>query len=132
MSDHSNSARRRRGKEKVHSSFSESPPVVGDYSHGIAIQCQYCPGQAFRRSKLRAHDFQDLLLMRYPVRCLRCGQRQKVSFTLASVSVPSHVKPRRHRRSAEKFADWPPSAGGAKAPGARGVQNTEDAPRGEL
>ena len=31
--------------------------------------------------------------MRYPVRCLRCSQRQLVSFTLAGISLASHVRP---------------------------------------
>jgi hypothetical protein len=66
-------------------------------ARGIPIHCQFCSGQAFRRSRLRGADVMDLLLMGYPVRCLRCGQRQLVSFTIAGISVPSHVKQRRAR-----------------------------------
>jgi hypothetical protein len=66
-------------------------------ARGIPIQCHFCHGQAFRRSRLRGADFWDILLMRYPVRCLRCNQRQMVSFTIAGISVPSHVKQRRAR-----------------------------------
>lgn len=66
-------------------------------ARGIPIRCQFCSGQAFRRSRLRGPDFMDILQMRYPVRCLRCGQRQLVSFTIAGISVPSHVKQRRAR-----------------------------------
>ncbi len=61
---------------------------------GIPIQCQFCVGQLFRRSRLRAADLSTLLLMRYPVRCVRCAQRQAVSFTVAGISVPSPI--RRH------------------------------------
>ena len=61
-------------------------------SGGIAIQCQFCVGRNFRRSRLRRTDLKQLLLMRYPVRCLRCSQRQMVSFSVAGISVPSHVK----------------------------------------
>ena len=60
--------------------------------HGIQIQCQFCVGRNFRRSRLRTMDVKELLLMRYPVRCLRCSQRQMVSFSVAGISVPSSVK----------------------------------------
>ena len=61
---------------------------------GVPIQCQFCVGQTFRRSRLRASDFGTLLLMRYPVRCIRCAQRQAVSFTVAGISMPSHIRRR--------------------------------------
>ena len=103
MSNQSVGTRSKRSNERQHSSYSEGGLGNVYYGGGIAIQCQFCPGQAFRRSRLRARDLQDLFVMRYPVRCLRCGQRQTVSFAIASVSVPSHIKQRRHRRSVEKF-----------------------------
>lgn len=71
---------------------------------GIPIQCQFCVGRAFRRSRLRGSDLSQLLLMRYPVRCLRCSQRQMVSFTVAGISVPSHVHHKQRRGSAERDA----------------------------
>src|ERR1700733_11247646 len=72
------------------------PPYLGlDPYHGVPIQCQFCSGQEFRRSTLRGEDFSEILLMRYPVRCLRCGQRQLASFTVASLAVSSSIKPRR-------------------------------------
>jgi len=70
---------------------------------GAPIYCQYCPGQDFRRSRLRSDDLRHLLLMRYPVRCLRCGQRQIVSFTVAALSLPSSTRqPKPQRRNREK------------------------------
>jgi hypothetical protein len=137
MSDQSESARSTRSSERVHSSFSGSISSETNYGSGIAIQCQYCPGQGFRRSSVRARDLQDLFFMRYPVRCLRCGQRQMVSFTVASVSVPSHIKQRRHRRSAEKFANWPHDAvplqsGATEAAETKGAGEETDGPPGEL
>jgi hypothetical protein len=104
MSNQSHDARSKRSKERHHSSYSGGNQTAY-YGGGVEVQCQYCPGQAFRRSRLRMQDLQGLLFMRYPVRCLRCGQRQTVSFAIASVSVPSHIKQRRHRRSAEKFPE---------------------------
>ncbi len=65
-------------------------------SSGVPLQCQFCVGQRFRRSRLRLGDIPQLLLMRYPVRCARCNQRQTVSFTVAAVSIPSDVR-HRHR-----------------------------------
>lgn len=61
---------------------------------GVPIQCQFCVGQTFRRSRLRASDFASILLMRYPVRCTRCAQRQAVSFTVAGISAPSYLRRR--------------------------------------
>jgi hypothetical protein len=46
-------------------------------------------------------DIKQMFLMRYPVRCLRCSQRQLVSFTIAGISVPSHVKQRRARHASQ-------------------------------
>ncbi len=84
-------------------------------SGGVAIQCQYCVGRNFRRSRLRRTDFKQLLLMRYPVRCLRCSQRQMVSFSVAGISVPSHVKHVPERTSATaRRAAGPGEHGGGR------------------
>ncbi len=72
---------------------------------GVPIRCQYCIGQSFRRSRLRSNDFRSLILMRYPVRCLRCSQRQLVSFTIAGISLASHVRPQRRRQSLQQRAE---------------------------
>ena len=77
-----------------------------DPYHGIAIQCQFCSGKSFRRSSLRQDDFTQILMMRYPVRCLRCGQRQLVSYTVASLSYPSSFKPRRRHRPVDPAKRW--------------------------
>ncbi len=86
---------------------------LDDYAEdraGVAIRCQFCVGQRFRRSRLRGEDFKGLLLMRYPVRCLRCSQRQLVSFTIAGISLGSHVRPQRKRRSLQQKASTRPPA----------------------
>ncbi len=84
----------------------------GEERGGVPIRCQFCIGQTFRRSRLRSDDFRSLLLMRYPVRCLRCSQRQLVSFTIAGISLASHVRPQRKRRSMQQKADGQPGSGG--------------------
>ncbi len=71
---------------------------------GVPIRCQFCIAQKFRRSRLRGDDVKSLLLMRYPVRCVRCGQRQLVSFTIAGISLASNVRPQRRRRSMQQQA----------------------------
>lgn len=70
----------------------------------LDVHCQYCPGQQFRRSRLRAKDLRDIALMRYPVRCLRCSQRQFVSFTVAGLAISSTVKHSRPKKAGE---NWP-------------------------
>jgi DNA-directed RNA polymerase subunit RPC12/RpoP len=93
----------KRSSVRAHSSYDSDIYRVVHSGKGWAIQCQYCSGQSFRRSRLRANDIAHLLLMRYPVRCLRCSQRQMVSFTVAGISVPSHVKQRRARHEVAKL-----------------------------
>ncbi len=72
--------------------------------HGVPIQCQFCVGQKFRRSRLRGGDIRQLLLMRYPVRCTRCSQRQAVSFTVAGISIPSYVRSRDRGKPSSGYA----------------------------
>src|SRR5580698_6655524 len=78
---------------------------------GVPIQCQYCSGQTFRRSTLRSEDLSEILLMRYPVRCLRCSQRQMVSFTIASLALSSSIKPHRKPRTLDSSSHWREPAG---------------------
>jgi hypothetical protein len=95
-----------RRKERPHSSHSRTPYLGLDPRNGVPIRCQYCSGQAFRRSTLRGDDFTQIFLMRYPVRCLRCSQRQLVSFTVASLSLSSSIKPRRKHRPVDLSKRW--------------------------
>ncbi len=72
----------------------------------VPIQCQYCSGQVFRRSRLRSEDLRQILLMRYPVRCLRCSQRQMVSFTVAGISLSSLTHHPRPVRTEDTWRHW--------------------------
>jgi hypothetical protein len=96
----------RKRKEHAHSSHKRTPYLGVDPYHGVPIQCQFCSGQSFRRSTLRGDDFTQILLMRYPVRCLRCSQRQMVSYTIASLSLSSSIKPRRRHRPVDPSKQW--------------------------
>lgn len=80
--------------------------VVHHPNNGVAIQCQYCSGQDFRRSRVRSGDFKYLVFMRYPVRCLRCSQRQWVNFTVAGLAVPSHIRHKRPEKKTDTWKDW--------------------------
>jgi hypothetical protein len=97
------SAHRRRDH---HSSRHRTPYLGLDPYHGVPIQCQFCSGQSFRRSSLRTDDIPQILLMRYPVRCLRCGQRQMVSYTIASLALSSSERPRRRHRPVDPSKRW--------------------------
>src|ERR1700733_2018631 len=95
-----------RRRHLPHSSRNRTPYLGVDPYHGVPIQCQFCSGKDFRRSTLRSEDFTEILLMRYPVRCLRCGQRQMVSYTVASLSLSSSIKPRRRHRPVDPSKRW--------------------------
>jgi hypothetical protein len=61
-------------------------------------ECEFCGSHQFRRSRLRQTDYMRVLFwLQYPVRCLRCKQRQVASITTAGLSVPSGVKQRSRR-----------------------------------
>jgi hypothetical protein len=96
----------RRRRDRPHSEHNRTPYLGVDPYHGVPIQCQFCSGQSFRRSTLRGDDFTDILLMRYPVRCLRCSQRQMVSYTIASLALSSSIKPRRKHRPVDPSKRW--------------------------
>jgi hypothetical protein len=102
----SSSNRQARTSTRPHASHDDGIYEAAKSSGGVALQCKYCPGQSFRRSRLHFDDLKLLFFMRYPVRCLRCGQRQTASFTVAGISVPSHVKQRRARREVQEATHW--------------------------
>jgi hypothetical protein len=99
-----NSRHSHRRKDRSHSA--RTPYLGLDPRNGVPIQCQFCSGRSFRRSSLRGDDFTQILMMRYPVRCLRCNQRQLVSFTVASLSLSSSERPRRRHRPVDPSARW--------------------------
>lgn len=105
MSPLDSPSRRSRSKQRPRSSYNRTIPT-GTPGGAMPIQCQYCSGQTFRRSHLRAEDFWQMVLMRYPVRCLRCSQRQMVSFTVAGISVSSHTKQIRPLRAQDTWKHW--------------------------
>jgi hypothetical protein len=90
-----------------HSSHSNSIYSDVPAARGVPLRCQFCASQSFRRSSLRAADLGQLLLMRYPVRCLRCGQRQMVSFTVAGISIAASIKLQKTVNTAKHWSELP-------------------------
>ncbi len=62
------------------------------HSEDMGVQCEFCAGRSFRRSKLQGKDVMPLLFLRYPVRCLSCSKRQAVNLAVAQRAVSSRVK----------------------------------------
>jgi hypothetical protein len=90
------------GSHHRHESHS-APAQVGD---GTGLRCRFCPGQEFRRSRFRASDLWGLLALRYPVRCLRCRQRQKMSVFAASKAESSKARAHQAPEPAETWRNW--------------------------
>lgn len=95
-----------RSNQRPRSSYNRKPIEIGSSGGAMPIQCKYCSGQSFRRSRLRSEDFWQIVLMRYPVRCLRCSQRQMVSFTVAGISLSSLTKHTRPVRTEDTWKHW--------------------------
>ncbi len=45
--------------------------------------CPYCQSDSLRKSKFRAGDFFQMLLLRLPVRCRNCQERSYVSISMS-------------------------------------------------
>jgi hypothetical protein len=66
--------------------------------------CQFCKSRRFLRSGLRSTDIVSLFLLRYPVRCLRCRQRQSTDFITASLSLAAGSQV--YGSASRKPEDW--------------------------
>jgi DNA-directed RNA polymerase subunit RPC12/RpoP len=104
-----------RGRQRAHSSHNRA--IYDDISsgNGVPIRCQHCSHQSFRRSSLRATDFSQIFFMRYPVRCLRCGQRQMVSFTVAGISLPPSSRTQKDSFEVPTSKHWTEPSGDSSA-----------------
>lgn len=108
------SAMRRHGLEPQAETRDAIPQDV--LQDAMDIRCQFCPGQMFRRSRLRAQDLLLIVRMQYSARCLRCGQRQTVNFMVAGSAVPSNVKQARSLRNTETWKDFTSNSAPEVAP----------------
>jgi hypothetical protein len=65
----------------------------------METRCHFCGQSKFRASHFRSRDLGQSLLLRFPVRCLNCGQR-----TYASLSQFRKLRSARKARRREKSA----------------------------
>ena len=70
------------------------------------IGCSFCTNSTFRRSRVRFHDLRELLLLRYPMRCMRCNQRQYGYFLTAAMALPPRSQGVRVARGKETWKAW--------------------------
>ncbi|GAA3754520.1 hypothetical protein [Terriglobus aquaticus] len=70
------------------------------------IGCVFCANTKFRRSRVRIHDVGELLLLRYPMRCMRCNQRQYGYFVTAAYALPPRSHNTRVDRGQDTWKAW--------------------------
>ena len=81
-------------------------PKSSDVPSGKRGGCQFCKSSRFLRSTLRTADFGAILFLRYPVRCLRCRQRQFVDFMTASLALAAGSPVYNESRKRENWRTW--------------------------
>ncbi len=74
--------------------------------HPGTIACSFCGNNRFRRSRLRFHDLKELVLLRFPLRCTRCSQRQYNDFAIAWLSYPPKSHGPRLAQGSETWQSW--------------------------
>ena len=70
------------------------------------IGCLFCANTKFRRSRVRFHDLRELLLLRYPMRCMRCNQRQYGYFLTAGLALAPRGHGVRMSRGSDTWKAW--------------------------
>jgi hypothetical protein len=70
------------------------------------IGCGFCGNTKFRRSRVRIHDVGELLMLRYPLRCTRCNQRQYSYFVTAAYALPPRSHVARVDRGRDTWKAW--------------------------
>lgn len=73
---------------------------------GGAIACIFCGHSKFRRSRVLFSDLREMLLLRYPVRCMRCHQRQHGYLLTAALAHASKSPSTNVARGADTWQAW--------------------------
>jgi len=71
-----------------------------------AFCCRFCSEPSLRRSRIRPLDFMWIVILHWPVRCLRCSKRQYVVWTHARYAISwraPHAPELRQRESWRHF-----------------------------
>jgi hypothetical protein len=76
---------------------------LADHQRGC---CRFCKSRRFLRSTLRSSDIVSLFFLRYPVRCLRCHQRQFADFLTASLSPAAGSPVYSEQKKRENWRTW--------------------------
>lgn len=71
-----------------------------------AVGCPFCGNSRFRRSRLRFTDLVEVLMLRYPVRCTRCSQRQFTDLYIAMMSYPPKYRGERMAQGQDSWKNW--------------------------
>lgn len=78
---------------------------VAEVPEGV-IACAFCGNTRFRRSRVRLPDLMEVLLLRYPLRCMRCNQRQYGSYLTAGLSLPPKSHGVRVAHGSDTWQAW--------------------------
>ena len=71
-----------------------------------AVGCPFCGNAQFRRSRLRFTDLAEVLMLRYPVRCTRCSQRQFTDLYIAMMAYPPKYRGSRAAQNQDSWKSW--------------------------
>ena len=80
------------------------------------LGCNFCANTKFRRSRVRLPDLAELLMLRYPLRCTRCNQRQYGFFVTAAYALPPKQYDKRIDRGRDTWQAWTESEGDQVTP----------------
>ncbi len=81
------------------------PSGVLDIPQGV-VACQFCGNTRFRRSRVRLGDVKEFLLLRLPLRCMRCNQRQYGYVLTSAVAVGTKTHGPRLARGGDTWKAW--------------------------
>ena len=70
------------------------------------VACRMCGYTRFRRSRVRPADVLEFLLLRLPLRCMRCNQRQYGSCLTASLALRAKSRGPRLAAGRETWKYW--------------------------
>lgn len=71
-----------------------------------SVGCPFCGNAHFRRSRLRLRDLAEVLMLRYPVRCTRCSQRQFTDLYIAMLSASPKFRGEKPAQGQDSWKSW--------------------------
>ncbi len=89
------------------------PDGLLDIPDGV-IACQFCGFTRFRRSKVRLGDISEFVLLRLPVRCLRCNQRQHQGVLTSVLAIGPKSHGPRLAKGRDTWKNWTEQEMGGK------------------